>query len=178
MEFKPDSTTYKLILLYVLEKMEIPLTENSILEICSTQNDWINWMECKDLLAQLIKSGFIYKPSTENAEDRFNITVNGRDCISKFYTRIPLSLREQIDQFALNNKLVFKRNQEYVSKYFKNEDGSYTVELRILEPNIAQNVFAVHIKTDSRHGAMMASKKWKDLAPSIYEFVYSKIIED
>ena len=33
MDFANDSTTNKLILLYVLDKMEIPLTENSILEI-------------------------------------------------------------------------------------------------------------------------------------------------
>ncbi len=178
MDFVPDSTTYKLILLYVLDKMEIPLTEASILEICSTQNDWINWMECKDLLAQLIKSGFVYEPSTENEENRYNITVNGRECLSQFYTRIPASLRANIDQFALDNKLSFKRSQEYVSKYFKNEDGRYTVELRILEPNIAENVFAITIKADSRHAAMMACKKWRDVAPSIYEYVYGKMIEN
>ncbi len=178
MEFKPDSTTYKLILLYMLDKMEIPLTENSILEICSTQNDWINWMECKDILAQLIKAEFIYKPSTDNEEDRYNITVKGRECVSQFYSRIPKSLRDNIDQFVVDNKLNFKRSQEYVSKYFKNEDGSYTVELRILEPNIAQNVFALSIKADSRHSAMMSCKKWKDIAPSVYQYIYSKVIEN
>ena len=52
MDFVPDNTVNKLILLYVLDKMEIPLTENSILEICSSQNNWVNWMDCKDLLAQ------------------------------------------------------------------------------------------------------------------------------
>ena len=178
MNFKLDSTTYKLILLYVLDKMEIPLTENSILEICSSQNDWINWMECKDILAQLITVEFVYKPSTDNEENRYNITVKGRECISQFYSRIPKSLRDSIDQFASENKLNFKRSQEYVSKYFKNEDGSYTVELRILEPNIAQDVFTLSIKADSRHAAMLSCKKWKDLAPSVYQYVYGKVIEN
>ena len=178
MDFVPDSTTYKLILLYVLDKMEIPLTENSILEICSSQNNWINWMECQDLLSQLITANFIYKPSTDNQENRYNITVNGRGCLSEFYTRIPASLRAQIDQFAMENKLQYKRNQEYVSKNYKNEDGSYTVELKILEPVTAATIFGLTLKADTRHGAMLACKKWRDIAPTIYESVYGKIIEN
>ena len=92
MEFVSNNTVDKLILLYVLDKMEIPLTENSILEICSSQNNWINYMDCKDLLYQLLNAKFIYKPNTDSDENRYNITVAGRDCLSQFYTRIPASL--------------------------------------------------------------------------------------
>ncbi len=177
MDFVPDSTVYKLIILYVLDKMEIPLTENSILEICSSQNNWINWMDCKDLLFQLLTAKFVYKPNSDNDENRYNITVNGRGCLSQFYTRIPKSLREQIDAFALEHKMDFKRSQEYVSKNYKNEDGSYTIELRILEPVTASTIFSVSIRTDTRTSAMLACKKWKELAPSIYQAIYDKIIE-
>ncbi len=178
MNFVPDSTVNKLILLYVLDKMEIPLTENSILEICSSQNNWINWMDCKDLLSQLLTSKLVYKPNDDSEENRYNITVSGRGCISDFYTRIPRSMRDEIDKFAQANRLQFKRNQEYVSKNYKNEDGSYTVELRILEPVTANTLFSVIIKADTRNSAMHACKKWRELAPNIYEAVYSKIIEN
>ncbi len=178
MDFVPDSTTNKLVLLYVLDKMEIPLTENSILEICSSQNDWLNWMECKDLLSQLINAKFIYKPNTESNESRYNITVTGRECLSQFYTRIPASLREKISTFAQENKLQFKRNQEYVAKSTQNQDGSYTVDLKILEPLTTDAFFSVSIKADSRHSATYACKKWRELAPTVYEYVYNKLIED
>ena len=45
-EFTPDETVNKLILLFVLDQMEIPLTENSIIDICTSRNDWLNYMEC------------------------------------------------------------------------------------------------------------------------------------
>lgn len=178
MEFVPDNTVNKLILLYVLERMEIPLTENSILEICSSQNNWVNWMDCKDLLSQLLTSKFVYKPATETDESRYNITVSGKECLSQFYTRIPASLRDSIDQFAKNNKLQFKRNQEYVAKSYKNEDGSYTVDLKILEPLTTESIFSLTLKTDTRHNATSACKKWKEMAANVYEYVYSKIIEN
>ncbi len=177
MDFVPDNTVNKLILLYVLDKMEIPLTENSILEICSSQNNWVNWMDCKDLLGQLITSKFVYKPNTENDESRYNITVAGRDCLAQFYTRIPASLRSQIDKFADENKLQFKRNQEYIAKCYKNEDGSYTVDLKILEPLTTESIFSLSIKSDTRHNATTACKRWRELAANVYEYVYSKIID-
>lgn len=178
MDFVPDNTVNKLILLYVLDKMEIPLTENSILEICSSQNDWVHWMDCKELLEQLIQSKFIYKPSTDNDENRYNITVAGRECLSQFYTRIPASRRDEISKFATENKLKFKRNQEYVAKSYKNEDGSYMVDLKILEPLTTDSIFSVSIKTDTRHSATIACKRWRELAPTVYEYIYSKIIEN
>lgn len=177
MDFVPDDTVNKLILLYVLDKMEIPLTENSILEICSSQNNWVNWMDCKDLLSQLLSSKFIYKPNTDSDENRYNITVAGRACLSQFYTRIPVSMRDEIAQFAQDNKLLFKRNQEYVAKSYKNEDGSYTVDLKILEPMTTEAILSLSIKTDTRHNATIACKKWRELAASVFEYVYSKIIE-
>lgn len=178
MEFVADNTVNKLILLFVLDKMEIPLTENSILEICCSQNNWINYMDCKDLLFQLLEAKFIYKPNTTNNESRYNITVAGRECLSQFFTKIPASMRNVISKFAVENKLHFKRNQEYIGNYYKSIDGSYTVELRILEPLTTDSIFSVSIKTDTRHNAIVACKKWRELAPNIYEQVYSKIIEE
>ncbi len=178
MDFVADNTVNKLILLYVFEKMEIPLTENSILEICSSQNTWINWMDCKDLLAQLIDAKFVYKPNTDSGESRYNITVAGRDCLSQFYTRIPASIRQEIDEFAGQNKMQFKRNQEYVAKFYKNADGSYTVELKILEPLTTESIFSLSIKCDTRHNATIACKRWRELAPTIYEHVYNKVMDN
>ncbi len=177
MDFVPDATINKLILLYVLDKMEIPLTENSILEICCSQNSWLNWMDCKDLLPQLVTAKFVYKPNTDNNENRYNITVAGRECLSQFYTRIPASIRDEISNFSQANKISFKRSQEYVSKSYKNDDGSYTVELKILEPLTTDSIMSICLKTDTRHNATIACKRWGELAPTVFEMLYNKIID-
>ena len=87
-------------------------------------------------------------------------------------------MRDNIAQFAAENKMQFKRNQEYVAKSYKNEDGSYTVDLKILEPLTTESIFRLSIKTDTRHNASVACKKWRELAANIYEYVYSKVIDD
>jgi len=178
MDFVADSTVNKLILLFVMDKMEIPLTENSIVDITTSRNSWLNYMDCKDVLWQLIEVGFVYKTlDGSTAESRYNITYEGRNALAHFFLKIPSSLREDITNFAKNNRMHFKRSQEYIGDYFKNADGSHTAVLRIREPLEPSSMFEIKIKLPTRHAAIVAVKKWKEKAPNIYENIYGLLEE-
>ena len=69
----------------------------------------------------------------------------------------------------------FKRAQEYVGNYFKNNDGSYTVSLKIKNPLEAQNLFELKVVFPSRKSAINATKQWKNNAPQIFENVYETL---
>ncbi len=168
----------KLTLLAFMEKMEIPLTKNSLLESCSIENDWISYMDCVTIISELTESGFIYK--TENTENTelYSITYTGRDCLDKLYERIPRQLRDRMTEYVKNNKITVKTSQEYTSTYAKNEDGSYTVTLRIYEPMISSPMFEIKIKAPSRQSAIEADKKWKREAPNVYEYVYENLVNN
>lgn len=176
--FERDQTTGKLILLWVMEKMEIPLTENSILDMCTSKNNWLNYMECKELMWELLNSGFLYKTEEAENEERYTITYEGRNCLSHFYKRIPLSTREKITDYVKLNRMSVKRSQEYLSDYSKNSDGSFTVSLRIRSQLVNQPMFELKIKAPSRNSAMNACKKWQDIAPNVYENIVETLIED
>ena len=168
----------KLIVLYVLETIEIPLTEQSIVNICYSKNNWIeNYMDCKEIIYSLVDTGFIYKTNGNASEDRFTITYTGRDCLSHFYHRINQQLKEQITEYVKENKIAFKRSQEYVSSIDKNSDGSYTVSLRIRSALIDEPMFEIKIKAPSKENAIHASNIWREKAHLIYENVYENLID-
>jgi len=180
MIFENDNMDQKLTLLFIMDKMEIPLTKNNILDII-TRNQWLNYMECIDILNQLEETKFIYRVengSNNEDETRFAITYSGRDCLSYFYTRIKLSLREEITQFAKENGLKFKRSQEYLSEYEKNEDGSYKVTLKIKEPLINTPLLEINLKAPNKSSAIASCSKWNDKAPNIFEYLYDTIIDN
>ncbi len=52
------TTLNKLILLYALDKMEVALQESVILDMV-TENNWLNYMDCKVALTDLIKNNMI-----------------------------------------------------------------------------------------------------------------------
>lgn len=173
-----DSTVGKLIVLFVLEKIEIPLTEQSIIDICYGKNNWINnYMECKEIIYNLVDAGFIYKTNGNSEEDRYTITYTGRNCLSHFYQRINQDLRDLIAEYVKENKIAFKRSQEYVSTIDKNSDGSYTVCLKIRSALINEPMFELKIKAPSRQSAIRASNTWREKAHLVYEFAYETLID-
>lgn len=175
---KEQIVSDKLTMLFVIDKMEIPLTEDSILDICSVKNIWIkNYMDCKAIIHDLVDSKLLYTIGNEqDGKELFAMTYEGRECLSHLYRRIPLSKREEISSFLQANRLMVKSSQEYSATYSKNEDGSYNVELKIYEPLITAPMFSLTIKAPSRQSANEAIHKWKTNAPNIYELIYEKLI--
>ena len=174
----PDAMDNKLIFLFILDKMEIPLTETSIIDICTNQNDWLNYMDCKDIMWQLQNVKLIYKTVDDENESRYNITAAGRECLAHFFGRLPISLREEISNFAKQNRMQLKRNQEYVGKYQKNKDGSVLTSLKIKDPLENRNLFEIKIILPNTKQAILACKNWKEKAPQIYENIFDIISEE
>ena len=128
-------------------------------------------MDCVAIISELSEAGFIYKAENADNAELYSITYSGRDCLAQLYGRVPYSLRERMTDYVKTNKLSVKTSQEYTSTYVKNDDGSYTVTLRIYEPMISSPMFEIKIKAPSRQSAIEADKKWKRQAPNVYEFV-------
>ena len=165
----------KLILLFVFDKMEIPLTENSIIDICTGEKRWLNYMYCKDALWKLVNTGLIYQPSKEK-DVCYAITNEGRTCIEHFYNKIPQTVRDEITEYARTHRSYYKRIQEYIASYSKERDGFYSVTLKIKESVESNAVFELKMRVPSRTVATNLSSKWCDIAPSFYEYCYEKLI--
>ena len=88
-----QTTNNKLVVLFVMEKFEMPLTEDTLLSICCTENNWLRYLYCKQVLNELIKSGFVNRTTLPgNNVSLLKITSDGRSCIAYFYNELPLSL--------------------------------------------------------------------------------------
>ena len=177
MEFEQDNTIQKLKLLFLLEKMEIPLTENNIIDISTSRNNWFTYLDLKEALYELIEVGFVYTEQNDNDETRYSITFDGRNCLSHFYYRIPKDIREKMTSFAQDNRMNLKRSKEYVSEYNKNNDSTYTVTLKIKEPELGTSLLEIKLKTPNRTSAIETTKKWADKAPQIYENIYENLLD-
>jgi len=160
----------------MLEQIEIPLTEQFILDICTTRNDWINYMECVSVFHDLLRDGFIYTPDENNKRCRYTLTAKGRSGLSIYYEEIPEATREAISLFCKTNRMYFKRLQEYVAEFSKNSDGTYMVTLRITETTSVKPMFEIKINLQTRADAVRAVEIWTTRAPSFYEFVYTNLM--
>ncbi|HCJ01563.1 MAG TPA: hypothetical protein DHV31_01595 [Clostridiales bacterium] len=98
-------------------------------------------------------------------------------CLANFYTRIPISLREEINTSVKNDRMKYRRRQEYISDYYKNSDQTYTVHLRILKPGSNAALVELKMIVESRETADYIYKNWQNRAGSVYSALCDNLLD-
>lgn len=174
MQIQGEMSVNKLIVLYVFDKMESPLSERTVVEMCTAGNNWLNYMDCMELLPKLLDDGFLCRvPSAE--EDLYTITSDGRESLKNFYITIPKSVRDEISAFVKNNSGALRNRQECKSDYYQNVDGTYTVLLKILAP--VQPMLELKFVVPDRKTASQIYKNWERKASDLYSAIYETLVD-
>ncbi len=167
-----DSKIQKLVILFIFEKMAIPVSEDTLLDICTAENQWLPYMECKQYVAELLDAGLLYRVPKSGF---LNITQDGVSCLSLFYTRVPSSLRDSISDYVNENRMRFKKRQSYFCDYSKNSDGSYTVLMRINTDY--STLMELKLVVASPQHAKYIYKNWVDKASATYSLIHDSLLE-
>lgn len=115
MKITDDSTLNKLILLYVFEAMDVPLTGRTIIEMCSSRNLWLTYMDCMVAVNELLDSGLIYRSSKEKIVEK---GINFRRLLQHYAGRKTVPgplLYENSVHLALGNNRIRQTKQNGLS---------------------------------------------------------------
>lgn len=164
----------KLILLFILDKMNIPITEDTLNDFV-INNDIMSYIEFTLSFQSIKENNFIVNVNNKDTP-LYTLTRDGETCIANFYNKIPLTMRENIQEIIKNERSIYKKNQEYFSNYSKNLDGSYTVHLKINAP--AQPLLDLKLTIQERHQAKWIHKNWGNKAAQVYELIYDCLNEE
>lgn len=171
---KGDTSINKLILLFVFDKMECPISENTIIDMCCSSNSWISYMDSKPILNKLLDENFIYNDA-KYGDPLYTITPEGRLCLSEFYVQIPITTREEITKFVKQNRQKYRRKQECVADYHMNKDSTYTVYLKIND--VSQPLLELKFIVPNRQIAKNIYKSWEEKAGNIYATIYDNLVD-
>ena len=167
-----DSKIQKLVILFVFDRMAIPMSEAVLLDICTSENNWLGYMDCKQYLTELLETNLLYRVPKS---DCINITKDGIGCLALFFTRIPSSIRDDINAYARENRMRFKKRQSYFCDYSKNADGTYTVIMRI-NSDIA-TLMELKLVVANRQLAKYLYKSWVDKASQTYALIHDTLLD-
>ena len=169
-----ETSINKLIILFVFDKMESTLSERTIVDMCSSTNNWMGYMDCVNVIHKLIDDNFIYIVN-EDEDTVYTITPEGRETTSISYINIPKSVREEISQFVKKNSTRYRNRQECRSDYYQNLDGSFTVALKILAP--VQPLLELKFVVPDKKTAKAIYKKWEEKAADLYSVIYENLCD-
>ncbi len=175
MQVQGEMSTNKLIILFVFDKMETALSERIVVETCASANNWLNYMDCMDLLPRLVDDGFLCQVAPSEEETLYTLTSDGRETLNNFYIMIPKSVRNEITAFIKSNSGKLRNKQECKSDYFQNADGTYTVFLKILAP--IQPMLELKFVVPDKKTAQRIYKNWECKASDLYSAIYETLVD-
>lgn len=168
-----DTTTlYKLMVLYMLDKVNFPLSNSQISEFVLT-HQYTNYFTLQEVINTLVTDNFIsvltYRNSTQ-----YKLTKEGTETISFFANKISAAIREDIDNYLKENSYELKCETNTTSDYYRTTNGEYMVHCQVKEGNNTLVEINLSVPLEQQADSMCA--KWRDASQEIYDFVMHKLI--
>lgn len=104
----------KILLLYILSKVNKPISHNELLELVTSIVD-MNYFYFEQFLLDLLEDNYVYKYKEDNAEI-YEITDDGKNAIELTIDIIPGIQKLQVDSKFKENMDSVKTNLQFLQK--------------------------------------------------------------
>lgn len=164
-------TLYKLIVLYMLDRVTFPLTKaqvgNFILE-----KEYTNFMTLQQVIAELIDADLVDAKSNRN-RTHLVITDEGRETLSFFENRIGDSIKEDISAFFSDNEMEMRNEVSILSDYYKAVSGEYEAHLLAKEKDVKLVEITLSVPDEDTASAICAN--WQNKNQDIYQYIIGQL---
>ena len=160
---------HKLLILYVLEKANMDLTNSQITQVI-LETEVMNYFSLQQFLSQLMDANFL-KIYEDSNKEYYTLTQKGIETLNYFLSRIPSQITEKLDEYIKLNKENLLADTQVKSSFVKQSDNEYIVNLRVIENQ--SNLIDLNLNVSSEKQAKLICDNWKKNA----SYMYAEIIE-
>ncbi|MTI65127.1 MAG: DUF4364 family protein [Firmicutes bacterium] len=173
-ENSDELAQHKLILLYLIDKVEFPIT-NSDLTHFILENNQMNYFLVQQYLSELVASGFI-KITTRDGNEYYNLTKLGKETLNYFINKIPSKVKSKIDEKYEKRKEEKVKEKQIVGNFFKKNESEYIVNLKVIENEITLINLSLNVVSSKQ--AKIICKNWKENPEFIYKKIFDYLINE
>lgn len=166
------STLYKLIILYMLHKVDFPLTTSQISEFILDKG-YTNYFNLQQAISEAVESNLIRVESTHN-RTLYHLTEEGAETISFFSNNISPEIRQDIDDFFKEKKYELKDETAVKADYYLNTNHEYSVHMQVVEDNLSLIDLTVVVPDEA--SAEQIVNKWNKNNQEIYAMIMAKLL--
>lgn len=168
-----DDVQIRLIILYTLKKFKISMTEEMLQELL-VWNGILDYFTMMDFLFDMERLEMV---KTLTIEDKvcYDITSKGEELVEMFSYRIPLSIRDDIEERAEETLDKIERGHEIVADIVPIDRHKFLAKCGIYERGIP--LLEVNLFAGSRKSAEGILERFKEGAGELYKTILEKIVE-
>ena len=164
-------TLYKLIVLYMLTRVDFPLTKAQVGDFVLGK-EYTNFLTLQQAIGELIDAGLVTAQSIRN-RTHLTITREGRETLSFFQNQINDSIKTDIDDFFRENEIELRNEVSILADYYKSTSGEYEAHLVAKEKNI--DLVNITISVPSEETAVTICDNWQKKNQDIYQYLISQL---
>lgn len=165
-------TLYKLIILYMLEKVDFPLTNAQISDFILDQG-YTTYFKLQQSIAELLESGFIREEST-HSRTFYHLTEEGAETIQFFRNKISDAIQNDIDTFLAEKHYELKNEVSVKADYFPTAAKEYSVRCQVIENS--QPLIELTLTVPSEAEAETISNNWNKKNQEIYAWIMQNLL--
>ena len=167
-------TLYKLMTLYMLNKVNFPLTTNQLMDFFLSK-DYTNYFTYMQVLAELEESKLV-NIEIVRSNSYYKINDDGTETIELFVKKIPVSIIDDMDIFLVDNKYELRNEVSTISDYYKSTNQDFIVNCKITEGN--STLIDMNLSVPSEDVAEMMCNNWRASSQEIYSNVMKTLMKE
>ena len=174
-----DNTTAlaenKVLILYILNKIQNGIIENGLYKIISSIND-INYFYFKEVLKDLLDSKLVGIFTKDEEESVLKITSEGNNALSLTIDVLPGLLKLKADNIFKKELSSISNETSIIAEFTPKSENDYIIKCKVIEKN--ETIFEVKTFAGSRERAKKIVDNWNKNASKIYPKILDILLDD
>lgn len=166
-------TLYRLIILYMLDRVEYPLTNTQITNFI-LDKDYTTYFTVQQSLSDLQSSDLITAESTHN-NTRYHLTESGEQTLRFFADKISDDIKRDIVSYFEENDYNLKEETSIYADYFKSSDRGYQVRCQIKEGK--HSIIDLTLAASDKEQAEAICSNWKSQSEEVYAALMDLLVK-
>ena len=163
---------YKLIILYMLDRVDFPLSNSQISEFILNEG-YTNYFKLQQVLAEMIDSGFVREEST-HSRTFYHLTEEGEQTIKYFKTDLSPEIQADIEEYLREKKYDLKNEVSVKADFYRNANDEYSIRCQVIEHNAPLIDLTVTAPTEAE--AETIANNWTQKNEEIYAMIMASLL--
>lgn len=166
-------TTYKLTVLYMLGKVDFPLTNSQISEFILDKG-YTNYFTLQQVFNELADAQLLRVKQIRNST-HYSITKAGQETLQYFGENIPKAIRDDVDTFLSEHHYQLRSESETIADYYQEKPHLFLVKCEVREGG--QPLISLTLSVTTEEQAIAICDNWQKHNSDIYSYLIGSLLK-
>lgn len=164
-------TLYKLIVLYMLNRVTFPMTTAQVSDFV-LEREYTNFLTLQQVINELTDAGMISSETIRN-RTHLSITDEGRNTLNFFQNRINEVIKQEINTYFRENEFSLRNEVSVLGDYYKSTSGEFEAHLVAKDKGI--NLVDITLSVPAEEMAAAICDNWQKKNQEIYKYLVEQL---